>query len=126
MAQAIQVIPTNESQPLNPGSFADIPGLSITILNGSGWIRATSNLCCHNLDPTTDYAACRITVDGAQIPNSQRGSHIPQNLEYTFGGTFLIKPGAGQHTYKLQGLAVLGTAYINLYLANFIIEEPGF
>jgi len=126
MAQAVQAVPASPNQDLPLSNYADIAGLSITILNGSGWIRATFSASINNQYAGTNVAQIQLLVDGIQQAHFYFYCKLLQGEGQIISRTALLKPGSGQHVYKLQGYSSQESAYIVSLAATFIIEEPGF
>jgi hypothetical protein len=126
MAQAVIARPTNANQELPTPTMADITGLTITILNGSGWIRATFSANLWNTHSADQNASFRMLIDGQPQPDATRMIRLATQTGGSMGWSELFKPGAGTHTYKIQGEADLGPFVILGRGASIIIEEPGY
>jgi hypothetical protein len=126
MAQAVTVGPTIANQILAVGSYQDIPGLSITCLNGSGWIFLLYSFQLLNLYAGANPAFFQFSVDGAPHPNSGRGATLAQSGQANVNCCYAIKPGAGQHIYTVQGQTLNADMQIVLQNGSLILQEPGY
>jgi len=126
MAQKVNAIPTLDNQALNLTTFADIPGLSISTLNGSGWIQLTYSASLYNTYAGSNQASFQLVIDDIAQPDSTAKQNLGQAAFMTIGRSLAYKLGAGQHTIKLQGSAISADIIISLRRGNLILDEPGY
>jgi hypothetical protein len=126
MSQLIIVTPSAPAAELPITNFAEIPGLKATILNGSGWIKLSATLNLYDSTAASKNAFLRLTRDGIPINDSERLVRV--QTSYYLSATLLaaIRPGAGQHTYAVEGMGSAAGIQIVNTQASFIIEEPGY
>jgi hypothetical protein len=126
MAQAVKAVPSVSNQELASPNFTDIPGLSIIVLNGSGWIELSYTVALINGYAGIVYAIFQITIDGALLAETYRNTYLGQGAEAEISFSTIIKPGAGAHTYHLQGRSNHTAVKILELYANLIMREPGY
>jgi hypothetical protein len=126
MAQAVQKINTVPNEAIGIGAYAPISGLSITILNGSGWIRLTGLCTFQNAAGATRDIHTMLFVDGSQIPDSYRRTTAADTFMINVKNTTLFKPGAGQHTYDLRALTSAGSVLVFATQGMLQLDEPGY
>jgi hypothetical protein len=126
MAQSVQVLPTSTNTPLTPAAFADIPGLSITVLNGSGWIRLSYSIDLFNTVAAPNDCGFRFKIDGQPILDTLRYTTVPTSGTGSIASFHLFKPGSGQHTYNIEAFCAQASILIPDIRAAFILDEPGY
>jgi hypothetical protein len=126
MAQITKRVCSSTNAALATGSEALIPGLTATILTGSGSIRVSGylHLLCDSGGPAIGYAF--LYVDGYAQNQEYPASTIPASSHAIIPFDFLVRPGAGTHTFAIYGLA--SSAHLTIYglLATMIVHEPGY
>jgi hypothetical protein len=126
MAQAVTVKPSANNQILGVAAWTDIPGMTITILNGSGWIEISYSACLQNQLAGANDGILRLTIDGIEKPDSTRQISYSATAYQSIAFTDIFKTGAGTHTYKLQGYAINADVRIPGRYAQLVVKEPGF
>jgi hypothetical protein len=126
MAQAVTTIPAAASQVLIQTTPTPIAGLNIAVLNGSGWVELFWSIVCASSYNGANLITLYPTIDGVPIPNSTAKLTLLQNITGTVARKILIKPGAGQHVYQLVGFSAQVTVTLDVFNANFSLEEPGY
>lgn len=126
MAQLINTKPSAPNQDFTHPSYADVPGLSIVALNGSGWIILSYSMTLSSNYAGAQTAYVRILIDGEALADSERAVSFSQSFIMTHTVRIPTRPGAGQHVYKLQAKSQNATVTISDEQATFSIEEPGY
>jgi len=126
MAQAIIKNPSAINQTISEVQWTLIPGLTATILNGSGWINLDFSAEIYNNVAGPSWLRYRLTLDSVPIPSTERAKDMLQVERAPVNTRHMVKPGSGQHTYSVEGWCQNAGVRINDYRAALIIQEPGY
>jgi len=127
-----QIIVKNISvlnHPIATGNFSELPGLSASILTGSGWITTLIALMTSNETQGAYVAHLAAGIDGAipaiNMPGNI-GFHAAQYAISTPFFQFTTRPGAGQHIITAFAITDAAGPYIKNYCGTLTIIEHGF
>lgn len=126
MAQAVTARTAVPDQTLPVAGWADTTGLSISMLNGSGWIEISFEAQIFSSYAGNNMIDARLTIDGVEYPDTVRTLVLAQNEQRPLAFKLLTKPGAGQHLYRVQTTTSQSTAKVMLNQVQFCVQEPGY
>lgn len=126
MPQIIAVSTRGQPLSLPTNALADLDGLSIQILTGSGILLVSYSLHAINTLNSLNSADIQFTLDGVPLSKTWRSWLFIANGWFTLASAHLIQPGAGKHIITLQGVAGAADIQISNITTEMIVHEPGF
>ena len=129
MSQLIRKVITTPDSPLIQTTPTLIPGLSIYVLTGAGWIQLIGRILVQNAYAGVALPIIQFRIDGILqdlYSDSADQRSLAQNYWATLRNEVYIRLGAGEHTVELFGSTDQVPVTIYKQNATLTLYELGF
>ena len=126
MPQIITKRNTTSGQVIGPTVGVVIPGMSASLLTGSGSILITFMATFRNTYAGANTLFIYPRVDGIEITDARAVVVLPENAYQHFLRSVVIRPGAGQHVFDLIAFEAQTALNIEDHTGALIVHELGY
>ena len=128
MAQLRNVRVSTQGWPIPQNTPTAVPGLAVTLLTSSGWIRISTKLCIYTSGGSMPIISIALMIDGVLIPQTSpyaAKQNVVMNYYYTVAEEWFFQLGAGEHAFALYLCGTTTSGKLSQQVSEMTVWDLG-